>query len=116
MNELVNDLRFAGRYGRTEFSEIMFGAANQIETLTRRLAEADAEIYRLRHDCGEAYQVIGCMSFDSENRRWTDDDEIRALDNLSAAANGMPRPHNDLLPWPKPPTHKAAQAAGGIEE
>ena len=57
--------------------------------------EARLEIDRLRRDCAEAYQVIGCLAGDFFN----DDAVIRAMDNLFAAANGDPRPHEDLLPF-----------------
>jgi hypothetical protein len=59
------------------------------------------EIERLRRDCGEAYQVIGAGMF-LDPVAYTQDDVERAMDNLNAAANGAPRPHDDLLPWPKP--------------
>ncbi len=57
------------------------------------------EIRRLRVDCAEAYQVIGAMS----DRRldFGHPDVQRALDNLNAAVNGDPRPHDDLLPFPR---------------
>lgn len=58
------------------------------------------ECERLRQDCAEAYQVVGAATFDG-SPNYTDDDVTRALDNLSAASNGEPRPHDDLLPWPK---------------
>jgi len=58
------------------------------------------EMMRLREDCAEAYQVVGCGMF-GEPCKYTQEDVARALDNLSAAANGVPRPHADLLPWPK---------------
>jgi hypothetical protein len=32
---------------------------------------------------------------------YTEDDVVRVLDNMVAAANGDPRPHEDLLPWPR---------------
>ena len=57
-------------------------------------------IERLLEDCGEAYQVIGAGML-GEPCAYTEDDVERALDNLSAATNGDPRPHNDLLPWPR---------------
>jgi chromosome segregation ATPase len=67
------------------------------ESARRRAAEAEVE--RLRRDCAEAYQVLGAISTQPSNH--TDDDVARALDNLHAAADGEPRPHEDLLPWPK---------------
>lgn len=61
-----------------------------------------SEVSRLRRDCGEAYQVVGhLMHCDGEPPPWwTNADVARALDNLSAATVGDPRPHEDLLPWP----------------
>lgn len=60
-----------------------------------------AEIERLRRDCAEAYQVVGAGMWGKpcDYFQW---DVERALDNLLAAAEGKPRPHDDLLPWPKP--------------
>lgn len=60
-----------------------------------------AEVDRLRRDCAEAYQVCGGALLGDDGKFWTDDDAERVLDNLSAAASGEPRPHDDLLPWPK---------------
>lgn len=59
---------------------------------------ADA-IERLLDDCGEAYQVIGAGMLE-EPCAYTQRDVERVLDNLSAACNGDPKPHHDLLPWP----------------
>ena len=63
-------------------------------------AEVWAELERLRRDCAEAYQVLGAIS--TQPCPHTARDVERALDNLCAAAEGKPRPHDDLLPWPKP--------------
>lgn len=62
-----------------------------------------AEIDRLRRDCAEAYQVMGAVLLNQvyEPVRYTEEDAVRALDNLWAAASGTPRPHEDLLPWPQ---------------
>jgi chaperonin cofactor prefoldin len=73
------------------------------ETFQRMLARAEAaeaEVERLRNDCGEAYQVIGYGML-GEPGPYTQADVERALDNLSAAVAGDPRPHDDLLPFPK---------------
>lgn len=59
-----------------------------------------AEVIRLQRDCGEAYQVVGAAML-GEPVAYSQADVERALDNLAAAANGTPRPHDDLLPWPK---------------
>lgn len=48
---------------------------------------------------GEAYQVVGAIARYAGIFETTD--VQRALDNISAAANGEPVPHTDLLPWPK---------------
>ena len=63
----------------------------------RRVAGENAEIARLRRDCGEMYQVIGVLA----NGRPV----LKVLNNALAAANGQPRPHDDLLPFtlPAPP-------------
>lgn len=58
------------------------------------------EMMKLRGDCAEAYQVVGAGMW-GDPCPYTQRDVERALDNLSAAANGMPRPHADLLPWPQ---------------
>ena len=59
-----------------------------------------AEIKRLREDCAEAYQVVGALTLMTDPIDYTDADADRILDNLSAAASGYKRPHDDLLPWP----------------
>lgn len=46
-----------------------------------------AEINKLRRVCAEAYQLAGAFGASEE-----------ALDNLSAAANGNPLPHETFLP------------------
>lgn len=66
----------------------------------RSLKRANQEIARLRGDCAEAYQVVGCL-VPPRARGIRSEDFERALDNLCAAAEGRPRPHSDLLPWPK---------------
>lgn len=76
--------------------------ADLFEALNAERREAADEIERLREDCAEAYQVCGAALLGPDKVKWTDDDAVRVLDNLSAAANGDPRPHDDLLPWPKP--------------
>jgi hypothetical protein len=51
----------------------------------------NAEITRLRRDCAELYQVLGVLTEHG--------DLTKALDNALAAAQGRPRPHDDLLPF-----------------
>lgn len=73
--------------------------------------KAAAEIERLRRDCAEAYQVVGTLSgvlWSNESVRM--EDVTKALDNLLAAAEGKPRPHEDLLPFPATPN---AEVKGG---
>jgi hypothetical protein len=74
-------------------------SAERIKALTR-------EVERLRRDCYEAYQIVGIALMDPVTPH-TQDDVERVLDNLGAAANGDPRPHDDLLPWPAPSGDKA---------
>lgn len=66
-----------------------------------RLRRYEEELDRLRRDCAEAYQVIGAMASTDVPLNLDHPDVIRALDNMSAAANKQPRPHDDLLPFPK---------------
>lgn len=69
--------------------------------MSKRDLEAMADkIRRLRRDCAEAYQVMGAGFCIGAAYRAADVE--RALDNLNAAAQDKPRPHDDLLPWPKP--------------
>jgi hypothetical protein len=51
------------------------------------VAELERQIAELRLVCGEAYQLAGAY-----------DAPVEALDNLSAAANGKPLPHETFLP------------------
>jgi hypothetical protein len=60
-----------------------------------------SEIDRLRRDCAEAYQAVGALA--AELGAAGHPDVVRLLDNLHAAAEGAPRPHDDLLPWPRAP-------------
>lgn len=70
------------------------------EWLCKELEAAAEEITRLRGDCAEAYQVIGAGML-GDPVPYAPNDVERVLDNLSAAASGTPRPHDDLLPWPR---------------
>lgn len=55
------------------------------------------QLYRLREDCAEAYQVIGVLA---ELGGFFGHPAVeKALDNLSAASNDQPRPFEDLLPF-----------------
>lgn len=73
-------------------------------TVEAQVLTLQAEIDRLRRDCAEAYQVMGSVLLNPvyDPVRYTEEDAVRALDNLWAAASGAPRPHEDLLPWPAP--------------
>jgi hypothetical protein len=51
------------------------------------VAALKAEIERLRLVCAEAYQLAGEVGA-----------PVRVLDNLSAAADGRPLPHETFLP------------------
>ena len=55
------------------------------KTMTRR--ELEQRIAVLQQVCGEAYQLAGAVGAPE-----------KALDNLSAAANGDPIPHASFLP------------------
>jgi len=55
------------------------------------------EIKRLRRDCGDAYQVIGYLA--SEANLFETKEVEKALDNMFAAASGLARPHENLLPF-----------------
>lgn len=89
--DMVNELRMRAEdlhsvSGTNKYATAMSLAADQIE--------------RLRRDCAEAYQVVGTISgvlWDNKNVRM--DDVTKALNNLLAAANGEPRPHENLLPF-----------------
>lgn len=61
------------------------------------------EIERLRRDCAEAYQVIGALAADLGGEH---PGIVQALDNLQAAVAGEPRPHDELLPFPREPLRK----------
>jgi hypothetical protein len=62
-----------------------------------------SEVERLRRDCAELYQVIGVLSA-SHADLFEHPQVTKALDNASAASNGDPRPHDDLLPFNPPVT------------
>lgn len=64
------------------------------------LAEVDrltALVDDLRRDCSELYQVVGALAY--APRQFDDQQITKALDNAWAAAQGEPRPHDDLLPF-----------------
>lgn len=69
----------------------------------KNIKKLKKEVKRLCRDCAEAYQALGAamLGDDQDCVAYRDDDVVCLLDNLSAAACGHKRPHNDLLPWPK---------------
>lgn len=94
----------------TAFAEVKkayeFACQADDEELNRPPAPAvHAEVDRLREDCAEAYQVIGALAYYAG--MCDNPGVIKALDNLSAASDARPRPHADLLPFPKDPAKKA---------
>lgn len=92
---------FAGEFkgsGAVNFLEFTFHHAElgevtvtmqrtQGKTPGQLKAEAEAERDQLRAVCAEAYQLAGML-----------DAPVEALDNLIAAANGEPLPHETFLP------------------
>jgi hypothetical protein len=66
--------------------------------------EPETPIARLERDCSEAYQAVGTMANAlgwwemAAEHPWHLPIE-KLLDNLSKAAEGDPRPHEDLLPF-----------------
>lgn len=60
-------------------------------TLRAEIARLQAERDALRSVCAEAYQMAGALGA-----------PVKALDNLSAAANGDPLPHETFLPVETP--------------
>lgn len=64
---------------------------------------------RMQENCAELYQVIGTMADHCPDP--CAPAIVKALDNASAAANGDPRPHDDLLPFvlPAPPERPRRQ-------
>ena len=96
---LLNDIESWQKQANDRTGDALQFVKERDEALAEN-ATLRAEIDRLREDCAEAYQVIGAAML-GEPVTYTEDDVERALDNLSAAANGTQRPHVDLLPWPK---------------
>lgn len=91
--KLLEDLHFINiMYGNAEY--------HKLYKLCRQLLEKNE---RLMKACSESYQVVGQMLLEIDERpKFTNEDVVRALDNLIAAINNEPEPHEDLLPWPKP--------------
>lgn len=58
-----------------------------IDTIRQQLAERDRQIRALRDVCADAYQMAGALHANE-----------KALDNLCAAAEGEPIPHETFLP------------------
>ncbi len=55
----------------------------------------ETEIENLRTLCSEAYQIVGALALVID--KYTD--VTKLLDNLAAAARGVPLPHETLLPF-----------------
>lgn len=79
-------------------------SGNVFRDLNLPCADEKLEIVRLRallaealEACGEAYQVIGNLAGCAGI--WGHPKVIQAMDNISAAAAGKPRPHANLLPF-----------------
>lgn len=60
---------------------------NQLSGRELEVIQLEARVKTLQTVCGEAYQLAGVY-----------DAPVEALDNLSAAANGKPIPHETFLP------------------
>lgn len=95
----ANRMKF-GQFGPNTFDDWMVQDGWEAWQARSKINNDPEKIGRLQRDCGEAYQVIGAGMLGT-NCVFTQSDVARALDNLSAAANGELRPHDDLLPWPK---------------
>ncbi len=61
------------------------------------MTDQTAEIARLRQECAEAYQVVAALAGAAGVFEGAAVGKV--LDNLSAAANGQPRPHASVLPF-----------------
>lgn len=61
---------------------------SEVNELKARIKELEDRINVLQNVCGEAYQLAGCFN----------KSPIEALDNLLAAAQGEPIPHETFLP------------------
>ena len=55
----------------------------------------ETEIENLRTLCAEVYQIVGTLAFNLDQHA----DVSKVLDNLAAAARGVPSPHETLLPF-----------------
>jgi hypothetical protein len=79
------------------FDPLKWLRAMEIGTGEEPFQLAADELERLRDDCAGAYQVVGVLA--EMAGVFNDPQVIKALDNLSAASNGDPRPHADVLPF-----------------
>lgn len=73
------------------------GGVDPIGAMISGLEYRNFQLTELKRDCSELYQVIGTMAESCVDPEAAP--IIKALDNASAAANGYPRPHDDLLPF-----------------
>ena len=95
----ANKMTF-GAFGRNSYEDWVVQDAWDAWQARSKINNDPEKIDRLLRDCAEAYQVISAGMFGTPCV-FTQRDVERAVDNLEAAANGTPRPHDDLLPWPK---------------
>lgn len=75
----TSSLEIINKHGVT-LRDMLAGAQTQ-------MIDLEQQRYQLRAVCAEAYQLAGAL-----------DAPVEALDNLSAAANGNPLPHETFLP------------------
>lgn len=123
MSDLIERLRSEAVNWSATCGDLFGEAADEIERLKAdrdqyngwareikiNVGEMQAEIWRLRLDCSELYQVIGTLS-EPHGAMFDDPQVTKALDNASAAANGDPRPHDDLLPFTLSPHQPAGES------
>lgn len=61
------------------------------------IQEMARELVELRALCGEVYQVVGVLAHQADV--FSTPEVERAMNNLVAASNGSPLPHDTLLPF-----------------
>ena len=71
---------------------------SDVAALQAQLAASEARVQELTAVCAEAYQVIGSLAHDVG--AFATPEVVKALDNTSAAGNGLPIPHDSVLPFP----------------
>ena len=93
-----------GAFGFASYMRSGGHTLDDVEMVAKKFEFLGKTIQRLRTDCSEAYQAVVVMvnhlhfwsssPYDAMHVQIT-----KLLDNLSAADKGMPRPHDDLLPF-----------------